>query len=60
MWIPPGQEVSLETRRLDPTELKVLKKGLFPIPKENDVPFSKKETTQVQRPKGVWIKSPDF
>lgn len=31
---PLGQDVGLETRRLDTTELKVLEKSLYPTPKE--------------------------
>lgn len=31
---PLGQDVGLETRRLDTTELKVLEKSLYPMPKE--------------------------
>jgi hypothetical protein len=32
--LPPGQDVGLETRRLDTTELKVLKKNWWAMPKE--------------------------
>lgn len=34
---PPGQDVGLETRRLDTTELKCLKLSLCLLPKESEV-----------------------